>query len=252
VRPTPITGWRATAGFESVEVDGGDRLEVGFTPSCAQGDPPTTRGTAHLTTKTKDLSRREADISTQQSSPEEESRVSGSHEDPWRTSHPRPAPPQGPQAPERLTVDGKPTSPLPAGDREGEAPSRRFLRRHKLHKSSEFLRCYRRGRKCHGPLATLHHHPNEEGAARLGITASRKVGHAVVRFRTKRRIREIFRCWPGRGALRGTDVVVHLKPAAPTVPFDELKAEIERLLGRIVAESQAYGESESGRRGEKT
>lgn len=133
------------------------------------------------------------------------------------------------------------------------APSRRLLRRHKLHKSSEFLRCYRRGRKCHGPLATLHYHPNEEGDARLGITASRKVGHAVVRQRTKRRIREIFRCWPDRGALRGIDVVVHLKPAAPTVTFGELKAEIERLLERIAATSAAYeGDGDGRRRGAGT
>lgn len=146
-------------------------------------------------------------------------------------------------------MDGKPTSPFLLEGPGREAPSRRLLRRHKLHKSSEFLRCYRRGRKLHGPLATLHYHPNEEGAARLGITASRKVGHAVVRHRTKRRIREIFRCWPGRGDLRGTDVVVHLKPTAPTVSFDELKSEIERLLGRIAAEGSAY---ESQRGGEAT
>lgn len=136
-------------------------------------------------------------------------------------------------------MDGRPTSPFPEGDREGKAPSRRLLRRHKLHKSSEFLRCYRRGRKCHGPLATLHYHPNEESAARLGITASRKVGHAVVRHRTKRRIREIFRNWPGRAALVGMDVVVHLRPAAPTVPFAELKVEIERLLGRVASSGPA-------------
>jgi len=145
-------------------------------------------------------------------------------------------------------VDARPTSPLLSEGCGREAPSRRLLRRHKLHKSSEFLRCYRRGRKAHGPLATLHYHPNEEGAARLGITASRKVGHAVVRHRTKRRVREIFRCWPGRGALRGIDVVVHLKPAAPAVPFDELKAEIERLFGRIAADGPAV---EGERRGEE-
>ncbi len=144
-------------------------------------------------------------------------------------------------------MDDRPTSPLPEGDREGKAPSRRLSRHHKLHKSSEFLRCYRRGRKCHGPLATLHYHPNEESSARLGITASRKVGNAVLRHRTKRRIREIFRGWPGRAALLGMDVVVHLRPAAPTVSFAELKAEIERLLGRIASSGQAYEEERGGR-----
>ena len=117
--------------------------------------------------------------------------------------------------------------------------SRRLRPHHKLRRSADYLRCYRRGRKLHGPLATLHYHPNEQQVARLGITASRKVGKAVIRQRVKRRLREIYRCWEGRGDLPRVDIVVHLKPAAGGAGFGALKSEFEGLLSRIsVARSQ--------------
>lgn len=86
---------------------------------------------------------------------------------------------------------------------------------------------------------TIHAHPNEVPAARLGITASRKVGKAVIRHRAKRRVREIFRCWEGRAELSGLDVVVHLKPPAGRAGFAELKAEVEGLLSQLVAGNSA-------------
>lgn len=66
--------------------------------------------------------------------------------------------------------------------------------------------------------------------ARLGITASRKVGSSVVRQKTKRRIREIFRRWSGRPELAKIDLVVHLKPEAGRAPFLPLREDFERLL----------------------
>ena len=63
------------------------------------------------------------------------------------------------------------------------------------------------------------------GRARLGITASRKVGNAVVRNRVKRRIREWFRRG-GQAQLWGLDVVVIARTSAARLAgaatFDEL------------------------------
>ena len=63
------------------------------------------------------------------------------------------------------------------------------------------------------------------GRARLGITASRKVGSAVVRNRVKRRIREWFRR-AGQARLVGLDVVVIARASAARLEgqgtFDEL------------------------------
>ncbi len=121
-------------------------------------------------------------------------------------------------------------------------PSRRAMSAHgeglsrdeRLRRSAEFLRCYRRGRRLRGGLLRLHFAPNELGHPRLGITASRKVGNAVVRNRLKRRVREIFRRWPTRGELPPLDVVVHLEPAAGGAGFPALAEELTRLLARLI------------------
>ncbi|RMH16184.1 MAG: ribonuclease P protein component [Acidobacteria bacterium] len=111
----------------------------------------------------------------------------------------------------------------------------RLRPRQRLRRRQDFLRCYRSGRKRHGRFATLHVHANEQGVARLGITASRKVGKAVVRHRTKRRVREIFRRWPGRASLPPLDVVVHVKRTAAEADFAALRAELERQLATLQA-----------------
>jgi ribonuclease P protein component len=109
----------------------------------------------------------------------------------------------------------------------------------RLCEHADYLKCYRQGRKRYGSLAVLHFRSNESNLPRLGITASRKVGHAVVRNRTKRRIREIFRRWPARGGLREIDLVVHLKPEAGKATFAALKADIESLLLQLPAKASA-------------
>lgn len=109
----------------------------------------------------------------------------------------------------------------------------RLPREHTLRRSADYLRCYRRGRRVRGDLARLHYAPNELGHPRLGITASRKVGHAVVRNRLKRRVRELYRRWPRRAELPAADLVVHLEPTAREATFGELAAELEGLLARI-------------------
>ena len=110
---------------------------------------------------------------------------------------------------------------------------------HRLRSRADFVRCYRRGLKRHGSLASLHFHPNESSDPRLGITASRKVGKAVVRHRIKRRVREIFRRWRGRRGLAGVDVVVHMKPAAAVADFDHLRSELERLLAKAARQTRS-------------
>jgi len=79
----------------------------------------------------------------------------------------------------------------------------------------------------------LYFQPSVTAEARLGITASRKVGSSVVRQKVKRRIRELFRRWPGRSALESIDVVVHVKPEAGSARFPLLRLDLERLLGTL-------------------
>ncbi len=75
--------------------------------------------------------------------------------------------------------------------------------------------------------------PNDIGIPRLGLTASGKVGNAVVRHRLKRWARETYRRWHGRHRLAALDLVVHFKPDAARAAFDLFRTELERLLASV-------------------
>lgn len=127
---------------------------------------------------------------------------------------------------------------MPAGRRRpplAGTEDERLLPEHKLRRRADFLRCYRTGRRVHGSLATLHFVPNQLEHPRIGITASRKVGRAVVRQKLKRRVREVYRRWSQRSELPPVDLVVHLRPAAAQAPFPALRGELLRQLGRLIA-----------------
>ena len=110
----------------------------------------------------------------------------------------------------------------------------RLLPAETVRRRADYLRCYRTGRRRHGALAILYFVANEAGHPRIGITASRKVGKAVVRHRLKRRIKEIYRRWQDRGKLPPMDLVVHLKPEAGAADFRSFRAELLRLLSGLV------------------
>lgn len=116
----------------------------------------------------------------------------------------------------------------------GAPRGERLLVQEKVRRRADYLRCYRTGRRCHGSLVTLHFVANQLGHPRVGITASRKVGKAVVRQRLKRRIREIYRRWPERAQLPHMDLVIHLKPEAGKSDFASLQAELLRLFGSLL------------------
>jgi ribonuclease P protein component len=107
----------------------------------------------------------------------------------------------------------------------------RLPRDERLARSADFQLCYRAGRRRHGALATLYSRANTRNAPRLGVTASRKVGGAVVRNRLKRWVRETYRQSGARRALPALDLVVHLKPEAAAATWSTFRAELERLLG---------------------
>lgn len=123
-------------------------------------------------------------------------------------------------------MPGGEVAPAPPRVAAGE----RLTSAERLRRRTDYLRCYRTGRRRHGTLAILYFAPNQLGHPRLGITASRKVGNAVARQRLKRRIREIYRRWQERSQLPALDLVVHLKPGAGGSDFPALKKELLRLL----------------------
>jgi ribonuclease P protein component len=83
-------------------------------------------------------------------------------------------------------------------------------------------------------MATLFVLRNEVGVARLGLTASRKLGKAVVRNRLRRRCREIYRRWPYRSQLPPVDIVVNLRHPAVHADFNTMKTGLERQLQSLL------------------
>lgn len=110
----------------------------------------------------------------------------------------------------------------------------RFRREDRLLKRRDFVRCYREGRRRHGSFAVLYICPNEQQHPRLGVTASRKVGSAVVRHRLRRRTREIYRRFAGRAELPAVDLVVHFRPQAATADYAALRGDLVPLLRALV------------------
>ena len=84
-----------------------------------------------------------------------------------------------------------------------------------LDQNGQFQRLYRRGKSVVTPTMVVYALPNRMGRIRLGITAGKKVGGAVLRNRAKRRIRELFRT--SLANIRpGTDICsAHLHGARP-------------------------------------
>ena len=72
--------------------------------------------------------------------------------------------------------------------------------------------------------------PNELDSPRLGISASAKLGNAVVRNRAKRRVRELFR---GRKPLKNMDIIVIPRRELVEAPWPQVEADYRNALERL-------------------
>ena len=74
---------------------------------------------------------------------------------------------------------------------------------------------------------------DDSGPIRVGYTVTRKVGNAVVRNRTRRRLREAARLVLGESSAHGVDLVLIGRPATRGLPFAELLADLRHTLDRM-------------------
>lgn len=100
-----------------------------------------------------------------------------------------------------------------------------------LCENRDFRRMYSSAKSCVGSYVVVYARRNRCGSNRLGITASTKVGNAVVRNRARRRIRECYRVNEPR-FLPGYDVVIVARSRAATAPYHALQAELMALCHR--------------------
>lgn len=100
----------------------------------------------------------------------------------------------------------------------------------RVRRRPEFLQAYERGRKHHARYMTLFVRESDAAVARLGVSATRKFGPAVVRNRAKRRARELFR---HHKPSPGVDVIVIPRRGFDTVEFSELVTDFLSGLRRL-------------------
>ena len=81
---------------------------------------------------------------------------------------------------------------------------------------------------------------------RLGFTVTKKVGHAVVRNRVRRRLKEAARFVLPINGLNGFDYVIIGRKEADEAPFEVLKRDLAYLLGlfkKRLSEEKEIGEN---------
>lgn len=98
---------------------------------------------------------------------------------------------------------------------------------------AEFLRAAAGGRKAavHG-LVLQAFAREDDGPLRVGYTVTKKVGNAVVRNRTRRRLREAARLLLAGHALPGVDLVLIGRDATRGRPFTQLVDDLGRALAK--------------------
>ncbi len=96
----------------------------------------------------------------------------------------------------------------------------------------EFRRIYAKGRSGVSPYLVVYVRPNRRGHNRLGVTVSTKLGHAVVRNRVRRRLREIFRLNQDK-LTQGYDMIVVARTRAVHAEYRELDRAFLRTCGKL-------------------
>ena len=101
-----------------------------------------------------------------------------------------------------------------------------------LKENHVFRRLYHRGATAGNRLLVVYCLRNGTGHSRLGLTVSAKLGHAVVRNRVRRRIREIFRLSQGK-MKQGYDCIVVARTRAAHADYWELKRAFEKTCKKL-------------------
>jgi len=101
-----------------------------------------------------------------------------------------------------------------------------------LKKNYEFRRLYQKGVSAVSGGMVVYCRKNRMGRNRLGITVSVKLGHAVVRNRARRRLREVYRLNADR-LTPGYDLILVARGRTLTAPWKDLNDTFLRLCGKL-------------------
>ena len=109
----------------------------------------------------------------------------------------------------------------------------------KLRKRAEFLFVRAGSRASKGAVMVEARRRAEDGPIGLGLTASKKVGGAVVRNRARRRLREAARQLLPRHGLPGVDYVLVARQSTPEADWAGLLDDLKTALIRLRTELEA-------------
>lgn len=96
----------------------------------------------------------------------------------------------------------------------------------------DFQRLYRRGKSAAAGTLVVYCQRNRLGESRLGITTGVKLGHAVVRNKARRRIREIYRLHKGE-LQSGWDIIVVARVRATTAGYAAMEKDFLYLTRKL-------------------
>ena len=101
-----------------------------------------------------------------------------------------------------------------------------------LKENRVFRRLYAKGKSAVGPAMVLYCRKNGRKENRFSITAGTKLGHAVVRNKVRRRLREIYRLNEDK-LLPGYDIVVVARVRAVHSRYADLDKQFLRLAKKL-------------------
>ncbi|MFB9251202.1 ribonuclease P protein component [Sphaerisporangium melleum] len=104
-----------------------------------------------------------------------------------------------------------------------------------MRRADEFASAIRKGRRAGRPTLVAHYSDRGDPSdpPRVGFVVSKAVGGAVVRNRVKRRLRDLMR-HRLHALPRGSLLVVRANPQAASARSDQLAAELDVALDRLV------------------
>ena len=101
-----------------------------------------------------------------------------------------------------------------------------------LKENYEFRRTYQKGVSAVSPVMVLYCRKNRLCRNRLGLVSSTKLGHAVVRNRCRRRLREVYRLEKPQ-LKTGYDIILVARSRTATAPWLELQKQFRRLCRKV-------------------
>ena len=101
-----------------------------------------------------------------------------------------------------------------------------------LKENYEFRRLYQKGASAVSPAMVLYCRKNRLGRNRLGLVSSTKLGHAVVRNRCRRRLREVYRLQTPQ-LKQGYDIILVARTRTAYAPWPELQKQFVKLCRKL-------------------